>query len=98
MDDYKLILGIDFLDQVKAIPMPFANAVSITEGNQACMVPMIRGTKQESKVLYALQLKEKDTNRGSLGTTMLALATCYKGKSQVQHRGAKRRRHQTDKK
>ncbi|KAL4333573.1 hypothetical protein GQ457_07G007230 [Hibiscus cannabinus] len=68
MDDYKLILGIEFLDQVKAIPMPFANAMSITEGNQACVVPMIRGTKQESKVLSALQLEEEDTNRASWET------------------------------
>ncbi|KAK8648833.1 hypothetical protein V6N13_129575 [Hibiscus sabdariffa] len=65
MDDYKLILGIEFLDQVKAIPMLFAKAMSITEGNQACVVSMIRGTKQESKVLYALQLEEEDTNRGT---------------------------------
>ncbi|KAK8691495.1 hypothetical protein V6N13_075005 [Hibiscus sabdariffa] len=56
------------------------------------------GTKQESKVLSALQLEEEDANRGSLETTMLALTACYKGKSQVQHRGAERRRHQTDKK
>ncbi|KAL4278727.1 hypothetical protein GQ457_03G035580 [Hibiscus cannabinus] len=63
MDDYKLILGIEFLDQVKAIPMPFANDMSIIEGNQACVVPMIRSTKQESKVLSALQLEEEDTNR-----------------------------------
>ncbi|KAK8640488.1 hypothetical protein V6N13_008241 [Hibiscus sabdariffa] len=97
MDDYKLILGIKFLDQVKAIPMPFVNAISITEGNQACVVPMIRGTKQESKVLSALQLEEEDTNRGSLKTSMLAFPTCYKGKSRAQHRGTKRRRHQTDK-
>ncbi|KAK8635294.1 hypothetical protein V6N13_023170 [Hibiscus sabdariffa] len=97
MDDYKLILGIEFLDQVKAIPMPFVNAISITEGNQACVVPMIRGTKQESKVLSALQLEEEDTNRGSLKTSMLAFPTCYKGKRRVQHRGAKRRRHQADK-
>ncbi|KAK8603263.1 hypothetical protein V6N13_085455 [Hibiscus sabdariffa] len=89
--------GIEFLDQVKAIPMPFVNAISITEGNQACMVPMIRGTKQESKVLSAVQLEEEDTNRGSLETSMLTFPTCYKGKSRVQHRGAKRRRHQTDK-
>ncbi|KAK8622142.1 hypothetical protein V6N13_097767 [Hibiscus sabdariffa] len=87
--------GIEFLDQVKAIPMPFVNAISITEGNQACVVPMIRGTKQESKVLSALQLEEEDTNRGSLETSMLAFSTCYKGKSRAQHRGAKRRRHQT---
>ncbi|KAL4283428.1 hypothetical protein GQ457_16G027420 [Hibiscus cannabinus] len=98
MDDYKLILGIEFLDQVKAIPMPFANVMSITEGNQACVVPMIRGTKQESKALSALQLEEENTNRGSLEATMFALATCYKGKSRVQHRGAKRTRHHTDKK
>ncbi|KAK8640681.1 hypothetical protein V6N13_008433 [Hibiscus sabdariffa] len=97
MDDYKLILGIEFLDQVKAIPMPFVNAISITEGNQACVVPMIRGTTQESKVLSALQLEEEDTNRGSLETSMLAFPTCYKGKSRAQHRGAKRRRHQADK-
>ncbi|KAK8641561.1 hypothetical protein V6N13_010958 [Hibiscus sabdariffa] len=89
--------GIEFLDQVKAISMPFVNTISITEGNQACVVPMIRGTKQESKVLFALQLEEEDTNRGSLKTSMLAFPTCYKGKSRAQHRGAKRRRHQTDK-
>ncbi|KAK8688074.1 hypothetical protein V6N13_086857 [Hibiscus sabdariffa] len=89
--------GIEFLDQVKAIPMPFVNAISITEGNQACVVPMIRGTKQESKVLSALQLKEEDTNRGSLETSMLAFPTCYKGKSRAQHRGAKRKRHQAEK-
>ncbi|KAK8676154.1 hypothetical protein V6N13_034208 [Hibiscus sabdariffa] len=58
---------------------------------------MIRGIKQ-SKVLFALQLEEEDTNRGSLETTMLTLAICYKWKSQVQHRGAKRRRHQIEKK
>ncbi|KAK8665799.1 hypothetical protein V6N13_005961 [Hibiscus sabdariffa] len=89
--------GIEFLDQVKAIPMPFVNAISITKGNQACVVPMIRGTKQESKVLSALQLEEEDTNRDSLETSMLPFPTCYKGKSRAQHRGAKRRRHQTDK-
>ncbi|KAK8681326.1 hypothetical protein V6N13_053730 [Hibiscus sabdariffa] len=90
--------GIEFVDQVKAISISFVNAMSITEGNQACVVLMIRGTKQEIEVLSALQLEEEDTNRGSLATTMLALATCNKGKSQVQHRGAKRRRPQTDKK
>ncbi|KAK8694418.1 hypothetical protein V6N13_071971 [Hibiscus sabdariffa] len=96
MDDYKLILGNEFLDQVKAIPMPFANAMSITEGNQACVVPMIRGTKQESKVLSVLQLDEEDTNSGSLETTMLSLATRYEGKSPAAFKIAKSWHEQND--
>ncbi|KAK8717519.1 hypothetical protein V6N13_044785 [Hibiscus sabdariffa] len=69
--------GIEFLDQVKAIPMPFVNAISITEGNQACVVPMIRGTKQESKVSSALQLEEEDTNRESFAAGIYGYCKRY---------------------
>ncbi|KAL4339236.1 hypothetical protein GQ457_08G033370 [Hibiscus cannabinus] len=41
MDDFKVILGLEFFNQAKAIPMPFANAMSITEGKQACVVPTL---------------------------------------------------------
>ncbi|KAL4368415.1 hypothetical protein GQ457_05G001620 [Hibiscus cannabinus] len=54
MDDFKVVLGLEFFNQAKAILMPFANAMSITEGNQACVVPTVRATKKEVKVLSAL--------------------------------------------
>ncbi|KAL4388985.1 hypothetical protein GQ457_09G028100 [Hibiscus cannabinus] len=73
MDDFKVVIGLEFFNQAKATPMPFANAMSITEGNQACVVPMIRGTKQASKVLSALQLEEEDTNREASWETEEAL-------------------------
>ncbi|KAF2298296.1 hypothetical protein GH714_021425 [Hevea brasiliensis] len=32
MDEYQCVLGVDFVDRVKAIPMLFANSICITEG------------------------------------------------------------------
>ena len=58
MDDFKVVLGLEFHDQVKAIPMPFANSLCITEGDKACVVPTTRDTKQDLKVLSALQFKK----------------------------------------
>lgn len=62
MDDFKVVLGLEFHDQVKAISVPFANSLCITEGDKACVVPTTRGTKQNLKVLSALQFK-KDIKR-----------------------------------
>ncbi|KAL9259365.1 RNA-directed DNA polymerase-like protein [Drosera capensis] len=33
MDDFPLVLGIEFLDKMKAFPIPFASAMCITEGD-----------------------------------------------------------------
>ena len=58
MDDYKVILGIELLDEVKAIPISFANTLLIFNKDKTCMVPMDRATKQIMKVLSAIQLQE----------------------------------------
>lgn len=58
MDEFKVVTGLEFHDQVKAIPMPFANSLCITEGDKACVVPTIRGTKQDLKVFSALKFKK----------------------------------------
>ncbi|KAL6211547.1 hypothetical protein ACLB2K_016771 [Fragaria x ananassa] len=58
MDDFKVVLGLEFHDLVKAISMPFANSLCITEGDKVSVVPTTRGTKQDLKVLSALQFKK----------------------------------------
>ncbi|XP_059663382.1 uncharacterized protein LOC132309045 [Cornus florida] len=58
MDDFKLVLGFEFLDKVRAFPIPFANTMCIMEGNTACMVPVERGAKLEAQALSAMQFKK----------------------------------------
>ncbi|KAF2308988.1 hypothetical protein GH714_027351 [Hevea brasiliensis] len=55
MDDYACVLGMDFMDRVRAIPIPFANSLCIVENGGACMVPLKRG-KNGGSTLSALQL------------------------------------------
>ncbi|KAL4285448.1 hypothetical protein GQ457_16G025850 [Hibiscus cannabinus] len=112
MDDFKVILGLEFFNQAKAIPMPFANAMTITEGKQACVVPTVRATMQKVKVLSALQLeefekvtKEKANNQGSFKitkgpqlTTSPSHTTSYERERLAQHKGAKHCKKRADKK
>ena len=56
MDDFKMVLGIEFFDQVHAFPLPAINSLSILDGSKACMVPTERG-KSEEKTLSAMQFK-----------------------------------------
>ncbi|KAK8595493.1 hypothetical protein V6N13_016860 [Hibiscus sabdariffa] len=112
MDDFKVILGLEFFNQAKAIPMPFANAMTITKGKQASVVPTVRATKEEVKVLSALQLeefekvtKEKANNQGSFKTTKgpqlttsPSRATSYERERLAQHKGATHCRKRADKK
>ncbi|KAF2318953.1 hypothetical protein GH714_011949 [Hevea brasiliensis] len=54
MDDYACVLGMEFMDKVKAIPIPFANSLCIVEHGGASMVPLKR--KSGGSSLSALQL------------------------------------------
>jgi len=54
MDDFDVVLGLEFLDKVKAVLVPYTNTVCILEGN-ACTVP-IRWENVSSKMLSALQI------------------------------------------
>ena len=42
MDDFKMVLGMEFFDQVHAFPLPATNSLSILDGSKACMVPIER--------------------------------------------------------
>ncbi|KAH9752508.1 Endonuclease [Citrus sinensis] len=56
MDDFKMVLGMEFFNQVHAFPLLATNSLSILDGSKACMVPTERG-KSEEKTLSAMQFK-----------------------------------------
>nr|GEW76618.1 Gag-Asp_proteas domain-containing protein [Tanacetum cinerariifolium] len=58
MDDFKVVLGLEFLDKVRAFPMPFANSLCILDGGKTCMVSTERDSKSGSKTLLAMQFKK----------------------------------------
>ncbi|RVW62200.1 hypothetical protein CK203_064416 [Vitis vinifera] len=41
MDDFKMVLGMDFLQKVKAMPLPFLRSMTILKEKKPCMVPMV---------------------------------------------------------
>ncbi|KAI3453949.1 hypothetical protein Pfo_010612 [Paulownia fortunei] len=70
MDDFKVVLGMDFLRKVTAISMPSFSSVCILEKGAPCMIPTIdpiegrsQGTKAESRQLSAMQIT-KGVKRG----------------------------------
>ncbi|GJT14832.1 putative retrotransposon gag domain, aspartic peptidase domain protein [Tanacetum coccineum] len=58
MDDFKVVLGLEFLDKVRAFPMPFANSLCILDGGKTCMVSTERDAKSGAKTLSAMQFKK----------------------------------------
>ncbi|GKC50074.1 putative retrotransposon gag domain, aspartic peptidase domain protein [Tanacetum coccineum] len=58
MDDFKVVLGLEFLDRVRAFPMPFANSLCILDGGNTCMVSTDRDAKSGAKTLSAMQFKK----------------------------------------
>lgn len=63
MDDFKLVLGMEFMDKVKAFLMPFANSLCILNGGRTSMVPTERSAKVETKMFSVMQL-EKGCSKG----------------------------------
>lgn len=65
MDDFKVVLRLDFLRQVSAIPMPSFSTVCILEKGAACMVPTIPSPHGEpnKRQLLAIQVA-KGARRG----------------------------------
>ncbi|CAL8996076.1 unnamed protein product [Prunus brigantina] len=58
MDDYDVMLGMEFMDKVKAFPIPFYNSMCIAQGGaMSCMVLMVR-QQGESKPLSAMQFSK----------------------------------------
>ncbi|GJW79944.1 putative nucleotidyltransferase, ribonuclease H [Tanacetum coccineum] len=58
MDDFKVVLGLEFLDKVRAFPMPFANSLCILDGGKTCMVSTEWDAKSGAKTLSAMQFKK----------------------------------------
>ncbi|KAE8662634.1 cytochrome P450 78A7-like [Hibiscus syriacus] len=59
MDDFKVVLGLDFLRQVTAIPMPSFSSVCILEKGSPCMIPTVEAPKEKGRdttQLSAIQL------------------------------------------
>ena len=60
MDDYPIVLGMEFLDGVRAFPIPFAETMCIMGEGSACMVPLAREATLKAKALSAIQLLEDE--------------------------------------
>lgn len=58
MDDYLVLLGMEFMDKVKVVMIPFANAMCILEEGQSYMVPLSRGQTTQGLTLSTLQLSK----------------------------------------
>nr|GFB06516.1 hypothetical protein [Tanacetum cinerariifolium] len=58
MDDFKVVLGLEFLDKVRAFSMPFVNSLCILDGGKTCMVSKERDAKSRAKTLSAMQFKK----------------------------------------
>ena len=58
MDDFKKVIGMDFLRQVRVVPIPFLRSTAILEEEAPCMVPTITGSKAKTPMLSAMQLEK----------------------------------------
>ncbi|CAM8975515.1 unnamed protein product [Rhodiola kirilowii] len=58
MDDFKVVLRLEFHDQVKAFTVPFNNTMCILDGQKACVVLTTRSSVNDAKMLSALQFKK----------------------------------------
>ncbi|OMO94934.1 hypothetical protein COLO4_16141 [Corchorus olitorius] len=56
LDDYDFVIGIDFLDRINALLVPFADCIYILDPRCKCIVPMRWETGQATKTLSAIQL------------------------------------------
>ncbi|KAK2974853.1 hypothetical protein RJ640_027904 [Escallonia rubra] len=63
MDDFKVVIGLDFLRQVNALVSPYNNAVHIMEKGASCVVPMSVGTSS-TKTLSSMQLSAMQIVKG----------------------------------
>ncbi|KAK2967773.1 hypothetical protein RJ640_022295 [Escallonia rubra] len=78
IDDFKVVLGLDFLRQVNALVSPYNNAVCIIERGMTCVVPMFGGTSSTmtSMRLSGMRLVqevEREEAKKSEGTYLASL-------------------------
>ena len=59
MDDFKIVIGMDFLRQVRVVPIiHFLRSMAILEDEAPCMVPTITESKAKTPMLSAMQLEK----------------------------------------
>ena len=54
MDDFKMVLGMDFLRKVKVLPLPFLCLMAILKEEKPCMVLMITEGSHKTPMLLAM--------------------------------------------
>ncbi|KAH1038918.1 hypothetical protein J1N35_040661 [Gossypium stocksii] len=55
LDDYDIVVGLSFLDQINALLIPFIDYMCVMDSHQQCLVPMKRDSGVEAKKLLAIQ-------------------------------------------
>lgn len=58
MDDFKVVLGIDFLWNFKVVPLSFLRSKAILEEKTSCIVPMVIKSSPKAPLLSAMQVKK----------------------------------------
>ena len=58
MDDFKVVLEMDFLCKVKVVPLPFLHSMAILVEEAPCMVPIITEGKPKTPMLLGMQLEK----------------------------------------
>ncbi len=56
LDDYDFVIGMDFLDRIDALIVPFADCICILDARCQCIVPVKRSQGNGQKTLSAMQL------------------------------------------
>lgn len=57
MDNFKVVLGINFLWKVKVAPLSFLHSKAILEEKTPCIVPMVIKSSPKAPLLSAMQVK-----------------------------------------
>ncbi|PKI66399.1 hypothetical protein CRG98_013201 [Punica granatum] len=57
LDDYDFVIGMDFLDRIDALLVPFADCICVLDAKCQCVVPVKRSMGNGQKTLSAMQLK-----------------------------------------
>ena len=58
MDDFKMVLGMDFLQKVKVVLLPFLCSMAILEEEKPCMVLTVIEGMPKTLMLLAMQVKK----------------------------------------
>ena len=63
MDDFKMVPGMDFLQKVKVVPLPFLCSMAILEEEKPCMVPTVIEGSSKTPMLSTMQVKKGLTRK-----------------------------------